>query len=186
MSVIESLPGGGANFKAVAGAGSFKSRLRSVVKSSSTLHPLSENQEAIVKAVQKYETTIRQGKFTAGQRSAALSQIQKNTNIGASEKSVVKKILQRLGENTTRSYARINRADEFELPGAGLANQNQLANKSGMSGAAGASVTPRNTRPMVSVSQFQQQSRGAGMASNSKVSSLPSKPGRPPMMPLMK
>ncbi len=186
MSVIESLPGGGANFRAVAGAGSFKSRLRSVVKSSSTLHPLSENQEAIVKAVQKYESTIRQGKFSAGQRSAALSQIQRNTTIGESEKTMVKKILQRLGENTTRSYARINRADEFELSGPGLANQNQLANKSGMSGAAGASVTPRNARPMVSVSQFQQQGRGAGMASNSKSSSVPSKPGRPPMMPLMK
>lgn len=188
MGVIDHLPGGGSKFRTIAGPGSFKAKLKSAVKNTSTLRSLSDNQETIVKAVRKYETMIRKGHFGFNQRNSALSQIQKKSPMTSSEKIVVKKILKHLSENTTVSHAHVNRADEVELEGPHLANQPQLANRSGLSGVSSPEAGDHVLgHPMVSISQMQREHIGSGLAGqpgNNSGPSAPKSPSRPPMIPL--
>lgn len=182
-SVIDILPKGGKDFSAT----SFKRKLKTAVKSSSLMNTLSPNQEAINKAVYKARHLISKGAFHYTQQQSTLSQINKSANLTAGQKILVKKVLKHLSESNDVSHARINRVDDQEINDPHLANQPQLANRSGLSGVASPGITRPTSRPMVSIGQVQAEKHGSGlvggpgrMAPNNP--SAP--PSRPPMIPL--
>lgn len=187
MGVIDHLPGGGSKFRTIAGTGSFKTKLKSAVNNTSTLRSLSDNQDAIVKAVRKYEVMIRKGRFGFNQRNSAFSQIQKNSPMTASEKIAVKKILKHLSEDASVSHAQISRSDEMDLEGPHFAGQPQLANRSGLSGVSSPETSDHKLkRPLVSISQIHEHDGPsfAGSPSHDSTPSAPPSPSRPPMIPL--
>jgi len=173
MGVIESLPGGGERFHVIAGSGSFKNKLQSAIKSSRSLQPLSDNQEAIIKAVRKYENIIRMGKFGYTQRSAAFSQIKREANLDPGTGEIVKKILKHLSADVPISRVRINRADNQEFVDTHLANQSRPANPSGLSGLS----FPDNARPVV-------QPLTSSAQSGQNLTGRPNSINRPPIIPL--
>ena len=172
MGVIESLPGGGERFHVIAGSGSFKNKLQSAIKSSRSLQPLADNQKAIIQAVRKYENIIRMGKFGYTQRSAAFSQIKKETNLDPSTGEIVKKILKHLSADVPVSRVRINRANNQEFVDTHLANQSHPANRSGLSDLSFPTNARPVAQPLVSSAQLGQDSIGRSNLIN-----------RPPLIP---
>jgi len=180
---MDILPKGGKEFSALG----FKKKLKTAVKGNSSMRSLSSNQEAINKAVYKARRLITKGAFKNAQQQSVLSQINKSASLTASQKTLVRKVLKHLGESGHISHARINRADEQEIEAPHLANQPQLANRSGLSGIASPDIKRSATRPMVSISQVQAERRGSGLAGgigavNPNTPAPP--PSRPPMIPL--
>ncbi|MDD3285329.1 MAG: hypothetical protein PHG95_01715 [Patescibacteria group bacterium] len=180
---IDMLPKGGEKFSALG----FKKKLKTAVKSSSLMNSLSSNQEAINKAVYKARHLIAKGAFKYTQQQSALSQINKSANLTAGQKILVRKVLKHLGDSGNVSHAQINRADEQEIEAPHLANQPQLANRSGLSGVSSPGLNRPSARPMVSISQAQAERRGSGLAGGMGTlnpSTPSSPPSRPPMIPL--
>jgi hypothetical protein len=202
MSGIDSLPGGGDKFS----AGRFKSKLKYLSKNSSALSPLSENQEAIAKAVSKYQGSIKRGSFDKSQQRRAISQIKKGGDLNASQLRTVGKIMNKLAENNVKApvntktrlnaegkvaevggpKAKINRAGrEEELSGPKLAGANRDRG-SGLSDAFHEEyASASNERPLVSINQKKEFARGTGLAepgrsiSSSGPSSSPASSSRP-------
>lgn len=133
MSGVNSLPGGGKDFS----TSRFNSKLSYLSKKSSEISPLSDNQKAIMRAVNKYQGAIRRGTFDKSQQNRAIGQIKQAGDLNLSQLKTVKKIINKLadsGEEKVKApRIRINRADDEDLPGPGLANQSQAHKGSGLS-----------------------------------------------------
>lgn len=187
MGVIDSLPGGGEKFRTLSGSGNLKDKLKSAIRNNSNLSSLSDNQEAIIKAVRRYEPLIRQGKFGYSQRQNVLSQINRQSPLTADESLKVKKILQHLGKNVSASHALVNRDDAFEPEVSHFANQVHLANRSGLSSIS----SPDNARPVAqptaSASELR-QGINPGFSNPTHLANQttnpPVTPSRPPLIPL--
>ncbi len=182
MGVIDRLPVGGDKFHATGGSSSFKDKLKSAIKYNSSLRSLSDNQESIIKAVRKYESLIREGKFGVSQRNSALRQISKEAPLSSPAKNTVKKMLAHLGKSQPVARPRIVRAldDNKPLEKAHLAGQTTLVNNSGLSGVASPNLPGPVNRPFVSISQVRERADNHGLASGPKSASHSS------MMPLAK
>jgi hypothetical protein len=186
MGIIDHLPGGGDKFRALAGVGSFKNKLKVAVKSSSLMQPLSDNQEAIVKAVRKYQLLIRKGKFGYTQRNAALSQIQHASPLQGRNKLMVRKILKHLSEDNSDSQPKIKHPEE-EAPVVPRFSRDLATADDHIPGRRSPSISHLNSAPTVSAAQAQREHIGTGMAGNYGPPNQPPKTinhERPPMIPL--
>jgi len=160
MSGIDSLPGGGKNFS----ANRFKRKFKYLSDKSKVVSPLSENQESIIEAVNKYQKFIRRGSFGKIQQRRAIRQIKSKESLGIVKLRKVKKIIHKLGEGHVdevtepkakeimKPKVRINRAGQEDLPGPKLARLNRARGVSGLSDI----YSPKdyqsaiNNRPLVS------------------------------------
>lgn len=164
MSGLSSLPGGGKDFS----AHRFKRKFKYLSGHSKVVSPLSENQESILGAVEKYQKLIRRGTFGKRQQKRAIKQIKSNENLGIVKLRKVKKIIHKLGEGqvdevaepkTTepvKSKIRINRADpREELSGPQLARAARMRGETGLSDVSSSQdySSAFTNRPSVSVNQ---------------------------------
>jgi hypothetical protein len=168
MRAVDHLPMGGEKFK----SSSFKQKLNSA---SGKVREVSDHKDAINKAVAKYSGLIKKGGFNSTYQNSALRNIKSAAPLSARQTSIVKDVLKRLAKTDNKSakasLARINRSDEKEIKGPGLANQPKPSNRSGLSGVSSPDKLDRqSSRPMVSISQAQ-RSNNSGLASGGSSSS---------------
>lgn len=201
MSGINSLPGGGKNFS----ANRFKRKFKYLSEHSKVVSPLSENEESIINAVNKYQKVIRRGSFGKIQQRRAIRQIKNSDNLGIVNLRKVKKIISKLGEgqvdesltsqarinakdkseDALKPKVRINRANRENLPGPRLAgvNNNRGSGFSSAYSSEDYNSTSAN-RPLVSINQKEEFNRGTGVSNSSKlnsrgISSAPASSSRP-------
>lgn len=201
MSGINSLPGGGKDFS----PHRFKRKFKYLSEKSKVVSPLSENQESIIKAVEKYQKFIRRGTFGKMQQKRAIRQIKSSENLGIVKLKKVKKIIHKLGEghidevkeskpeieDVIKPRIRIDRAGTEDLPGPRLAraNTNRRLNldRSAVNNDYNSAFT---NRPLVSINQTKDLERGTGLAGSNKSNiskpSSPSTKSSRPSIPLLR
>ncbi|MCF7860361.1 hypothetical protein K9M09_01960 [Patescibacteria group bacterium] len=188
MGAVDSLPSGGKKFSHLG----FKKKLKVYAKTNSLIGSLSDHQEAINKAVFRYRHLISKGAFKPTYQRTALSKIKAENPLSAHQTMVVKKVLKRLGEDSSVSHARINREEDVvERTHSGLAQGVVPSNSKGLSGVSSPEVQ-KSSRPMVSISQATNTTKSsptrstglAGGLSGGTSNSAPS--SRPPMIPLVR
>jgi hypothetical protein len=195
MSDLSSLPRGGKGFS----PHRFKRKFKYLSENSKVVSPLSENQESIVGAVEKYQKFIRRGSFGKMQQKRAIKQIKSNENLGIAELRKVKKIIHKLGEGQvdevtepettepTKPKVRINRADpREELSGPQLARAARMRGETGLSDFSSSQDynSAFTNRPLVSVNQNKESERGTGLSNPGRsnirgLSSPPASSSRP-------
>ncbi|MDD2681048.1 MAG: hypothetical protein PHE20_03025 [Patescibacteria group bacterium] len=168
MRAVDHLPKGGEKFK----SSNFKQKLNSA---GGLLREVSDNKDAINKAVAKYSGLIKEGRFNSSYQNSALRNIKSTTNLSARQVGIVKDVLKRLSKTDDKkikvSHARINRSDEQDIKGPGMANQPKSINQSGLSGVASpGNLDRRSSRPMVSISQAQ-KNNNPGLAGSKNLES---------------
>ncbi|MFA7087968.1 MAG: hypothetical protein WC146_01355 [Patescibacteria group bacterium] len=101
---IKILPSGGSNFKVNVGPGSFTRKFKSAVRpTGSSLHNLKDNQEAILKAVNKYQTSIRRGTFGRRSQISAYKQVKKleGLKLTKDDRKEIKQLFKHLGSQSS-------------------------------------------------------------------------------------
>lgn len=187
MGIADTLPSGGKKFSHLG----FKKKLKTVVKNNHMMSAVADNQDAINKAVYRYRHLISKGDFNPSYQRTALRKIKAESPLSAHQAVVVRKVLKRLGEDSSTSHARINREeDAFEMRSPGFSQGQAPSNKSGLSGISEPDNIKKTSRPMVSIGQATSQdkptpSRSTGLAGGFNGNSGTSSPSsRPPMIPL--
>lgn len=179
MSGIDSLPGGGKKFS----ANTFNSKFKYLSKRGGDIAKLSENQEAIMKAVKASQDSIRRGTFSKSQQSTMLRRIKASGDLKSAELKTVQKIVDKLASGgdmkQNRSHVRIIRADDGEIIMPGFANQ-QFNRGSGLSDVSSpkSRVSVGNREASTSISQVTSDRK------NTKSSPVSSNSSRPPRIPL--
>src|SRR5680860_506355 len=126
MGGVDSLPSGGKKFSAL----SFKKKLKVYAKTNSLISSVSDHQEAINAAVYRYRHLISKGSFNPSYQRTALNKIKEHAPLDAHQTMVVKKVLKKLGENSSVSHARINREeDAVEMRQPGFAQVGARSNR---------------------------------------------------------
>jgi hypothetical protein len=185
MRAVDHLPMGGEKFKTAA----FKQKLKSSIRSNSVMGEVSSHKDAINKAVAHYARFIKKGDFNSTHQHSALRKIKSSVPLSAKQTVIIKDVLKRLSKTGDKavkvSHARINRSDEKDIKGPGMANQPKPANRSGLSGVSSPDNLDRqSSHPMVSISQVQ-RSNSSGLAGRDDLGSGASAPpSRPPAIPL--
>lgn len=181
MSAIEKLSGGGKKFK----VSNFNTKLRSLSKRDSEIAALSDNQKAIISAIDKYQYSIRGGSFSKYQQENALSQMKRGAKLSSAQVQTMKKIINHLADEGNSSKSkhkiRIIKAGDEEIVMTGLAGQNNRPQGSGLSSISAPKDDYSSVikRPATSIQELM-KSKGSG--SNLSPESGP--PQRPPMIPL--
>lgn len=181
MSLIDKLPGGGKKFK----VDNFNTKLKSLIKRDSDIAALSDNQQSIINAVNKYQYSIRSGSFSKYQQENALSQMKRGVKVNSSQVETMKKIIRRLADdgnaNRNNSKIRIIKADDEEIVMTGLSSHSERPKGPGLSSIS----APREDynsvikRPAASIQELIKNKKP-----NSGPSSTQKPPQRPPMIPL--
>lgn len=176
MRAVDHLPMGGKKFKSSV----FKQKLNSSVNNNGLMQDVSDHKEAINKAVAKYASLIKKGKFNSTYQNSALREIKAVTPLSSKQTVIVKSVLKHLSKVDNEvikvSHARINRAGDLDIKSTGMANQSSLVNRSGLSAVA----TPTNVnrylpRSMVSISQTQ-KGNSSGLNTDKSINNSPSIP----------
>jgi hypothetical protein len=165
MSGIDSLPGGGKDFS----AHRFKRKLKYLSEHSKAVSPLSENQESIIKAVEKYQKFIRRGSFSTAQQRRVINQIKSQEDLGIVKLKKVKKIISNLGQasDVEVEKPKIKRLHEFESPRSKIIKINRDPNLKFKYSPEDYNSANTN-RPVASVSQKKELERGVGLAGANK------------------
>lgn len=181
MSGINKLPGGGKNFK----VNKFDAKFKDLSKRDVDIASLSENQKAIINAVNKYQYSIRSGSFTKHQQENALSQMKRGSKLSSSQVKTMKKIINHLADDgsgvKSKHKIRIIKADDEEIIMTGLASHSERPQGPGLSSISKPKDEYNSVikRPATSIHQI---IKNKGLDSTSQSEQKP--PQRPPMIPL--